>query len=56
MKIQTHGLVVGVGLAKLFAAGEVVGFSGIGYHVYNTLEGTFLDGCMLSELITGKFA
>ena len=30
MKIQTYVLVVGVGLVKLFAAGEVVGFSGCG--------------------------
>lgn len=56
MKIKAHVLIVGAVLAKLFAAGEVVDFSGCGYHVYNTLEDTFLDGCMLSELITGKFA
>ena len=40
MKIKAHVLIVGAVLAKLFAAGEVVDFG----------------GCMLSELITGKFA
>jgi uncharacterized protein len=40
----------------LFAAGEVAGFGGGGYHGYNALEGTFLGGCMFSGLIAGKFA
>ncbi len=34
----------------LFAAGEVAGFGGGGYHGYNALEGTFLGGC----IFTGK--
>jgi predicted oxidoreductase len=32
----------------LFAAGEVSGFGGGGYHGYNALEGTFLGGCIFS--------
>jgi len=32
----------------LFAAGEVAGFGGGGYHGYNALEGTFLGGCLFS--------
>jgi hypothetical protein len=32
----------------LFAAGEVAGFGGGGYHGYNALEGTFLGGCIFS--------
>lgn len=34
----------------LFAAGEVAGFGGGGYHGYNALEGTFLGGCIFSGL------
>ncbi len=30
----------------LYAAGEVAGFGGGGYHGYNALEGTFLGGCI----------
>lgn len=43
-------------ISGLFAAGEVAGFGGGGYHGYNALEGTFLGGCMFSGLIAGKFA
>ena len=32
----------------LFAAGEVAGFGGGGYHGYNALEGPFLGGCIFS--------
>lgn len=32
----------------LYAAGEVAGFGGGGYHGYNALEGTFLGGCIFS--------
>lgn len=32
----------------LYAAGEVAGFGGGGYHGYNALEGTFLGGCLFS--------
>jgi uncharacterized protein len=34
----------------LYAAGEVAGFGGGGYHGYNALEGTFLGGCIFTAL------
>ena len=37
----------------LFAAGEVAGFGGGGYHGYNALEGTFLGGCIFSGRAAG---
>ena len=40
----------------LFAAGEVAGFGGGGYHGYNALEGTFLGGCIFSGMIAGQIA
>lgn len=40
----------------LFAAGEVAGFGGGGYHGYNALEGTFLGGCMFSGRAAGSHA
>ncbi|MEX0347479.1 MAG: FAD-binding dehydrogenase [Rhizobiaceae bacterium] len=40
----------------LFAAGEVAGFGGGGYHGYNALEGTFLGGCIFSGRIAGRSA
>ena len=40
----------------LFAAGEVAGFGGGGYHGYNALEGTFLGGCIFSGLKAGQIA
>lgn len=40
----------------LFAAGEVAGFGGGGYHGYNALEGTFLGGCMFSGRNAGRAA
>lgn len=40
----------------LFAAGEVAGFGGGGYHGYNALEGTFLGGCIFSGRAAGKAA
>lgn len=39
----------------LFAAGEVAGFGGGGYHGYRSLEGTFLGGCIFSGMKAGKF-
>ena len=42
--------------AGLFAAGEVAGFGGGGYHGYNALEGTFLGGCLFSGRIAGQNA
>ncbi len=38
----------------LFAAGEVAGFGGGGYHGYNALEGTFLGGCLFSGRNAGR--
>ncbi|KAK7413989.1 hypothetical protein QQX98_007172 [Neonectria punicea] len=38
----------------LYAAGEVAGFGGGGVHGYNSLEGTFLGGCIFSGRAAGK--
>ena len=38
----------------LFAAGEVAGFGGGGMHGYNSLEGTFVGGCMFSGRTAGR--
>ena len=38
----------------LFAAGEVSGFGGGGYHGYNALEGSFLGGCIFSGRQVGR--
>ena len=38
----------------LYAAGEVAGFGGGGYHGYNALEGTFLGGCIFSGRHAGR--
>ncbi len=43
-------------LEGLFAAGEVAGFGGGGYHGYNALEGTFLGGCIFSGRAAGRSA
>ena len=43
-------------LPGLYAAGEVCGFGGGGYHGYNALEGTFLGGCLYSERLAGQNA
>ncbi|MEM1161051.1 MAG: FAD-binding dehydrogenase [Pseudomonadota bacterium] len=43
-------------LPGLYAAGEVAGFGGGGYHGYNALEGTFLGGCMFSGRAAGRAA
>ena len=40
----------------LYAAGEVAGFGGGGYHGYNALEGTFLGGCIFSGRAAGRAA
>ena len=40
----------------LYAAGEVAGFGGGGYHGYNALEGTFLGGCIFSGRNAGRHA
>ncbi len=44
----------GTPVPGLYAAGEVAGFGGGGYHGYNALEGTFLGGCIFSGRIAGK--
>ena len=38
----------------LYAAGEVAGFGGGGYHGYNALEGTFLGGSIFSGRSAGR--
>ncbi len=43
-------------LDGLYAAGEVCGFGGGGYHGYNALEGTFLGGCLFSGRVAGQNA
>jgi len=43
-------------LPGLYAAGEVSGFGGGGMHGYNSLEGTFLGGCMFSGRTAGRSA
>ncbi len=40
----------------LYAAGEAAGFGGGGVHGYNSLEGTFLGGCILSGRQAGRAA
>ncbi|WP_456697444.1 FAD-binding dehydrogenase [Aeromicrobium sp. P5_D10] len=51
--------VIGAGgepLEGLYAAGEVAGFGGGGVHGYNSLEGTFLGGCLFSGRAAGRAA
>jgi len=43
-------------LPGVYAAGEVAGFGGGGMHGYNSLEGTFLGGCLFSGRIAGRAA
>ncbi|WP_433271492.1 FAD-binding dehydrogenase [Actinosynnema sp. CS-041913] len=38
----------------LYAAGEAAGFGGGGVHGYNSLEGTFLGGCVFSGRTAGR--
>ncbi len=44
----------GQAVPGLFAAGEIAGFGGGGYHGYNALEGTFLGGCIFSGRKAGR--
>jgi len=44
----------GAPVPGLFAAGEMAGFGGGGYHGYNALEGTFLGGCIFSGRNAGR--
>ncbi|MGO4597622.1 FAD-binding dehydrogenase [Terrabacter sp. 2RAF25] len=41
-------------LPGIYAAGEVAGFGGGGMHGYNSLEGTFLGGCLFSGRTAGR--
>ena len=43
-------------LPGVYAAGEVSGFGGGGMHGYNSLEGTFLGGCLFSGRQAGRAA
>ncbi len=43
-------------MTGLYAAGEVSGFGGGGYHGYRALEGTFLGGCLFSGRQAGRAA
>ncbi|WP_035805748.1 FAD-binding dehydrogenase [Kitasatospora mediocidica] len=46
----------GTPVPGLYAAGEVAGFGGGGVHGYNSLEGTFLGGCLFSGRAAGRAA
>jgi len=46
----------GRSISGLYAAGEVAGFGGGGYHGYNALEGTFLGGCIFGGRQAGRHA
>jgi predicted oxidoreductase len=43
-------------LSGVYAAGEAAGFGGGGMHGYNSLEGTFLGGCIFSGRTAGRAA
>jgi uncharacterized protein len=44
----------GLPVPGLYAAGEAAGFGGGGVHGYNSLEGTFLGGCLFSGRTVGR--
>ena len=44
----------GTPIPGLYAAGEASGFGGGGVHGYNSLEGTFLGGCIFSGMKAGR--
>jgi uncharacterized protein len=46
----------GLAIPGLYAAGECAGFGGGGMHGYNSLEGTFLGGCIFSGRAAGRDA
>ncbi|MDT9592016.1 FAD-binding dehydrogenase [Nocardioides zeae] len=46
----------GAPVPGLWAAGEASGFGGGGMHGYNSLEGTFLGGCLFSGRTAGRSA
>jgi predicted oxidoreductase len=57
LETDLSGRVLGAGgepVPGLYAAGEVSGFGGGGMHGYNSLEGTFLGGCLFSGRTAGR--
>ena len=44
----------GLPVPGLYAVGEAAGFGGGGMHGYNSLEGTFVGGCMFSGRAAGR--
>jgi uncharacterized protein len=59
LETDLSGRVLTVGgrpLPGVYAAGEVSGFGGGGMHGYNSLEGTFLGGCLFSGRQAGRAA
>ena len=59
LETDVSGRVLGVDgepIPGLYAAGEVAGFGGGGMHGYNSLEGTFLGGCLFSGRTAGRAA
>ena len=59
LETDLSGRVLQVGgepLEGVYAAGEVAGFGGGGMHGYNSLEGTFLGGCLFSGRVAGRAA
>lgn len=59
LETDLSGRVLGVDgepIPGLYAAGEVAGFGGGGMHGYNSLEGTFLGGCLFSGRTAGRAA
>jgi predicted oxidoreductase len=46
----------GAPIEGLYAAGELAGFGGGGVHGYNSLEGTFLGGCLFTGRAAGRHA
>ncbi len=44
----------GMPVPGLYAVGEAAGFGGGGMHGYNSLEGTFVGGCMFSGRAAGR--
>ncbi|KRE40813.1 FAD-binding protein [Knoellia sp. Soil729] len=56
LETDLSGRVLGDGgepIPGLYAAGEASGFGGGGMHGYNSLEGTFLGGCLFSGRTAG---
>ena len=59
LETDLHGRVLRAGgevMPGLYAAGEVAGFGGGGYHGYRALEGTFLGGGLFSGRVAGRAA